>query len=89
MFASGLVKIRSGDVAWTQLTALNYHYFTQPLPHFLSWFAHHLPAWLDKCAVFMMLIIELLVPFALFFKKESTLCSFNNRCVYDDYSFNR
>src|SRR5262249_25643239 len=30
MFSSGIVKLMSGDPAWRNLTALNYHYETQP-----------------------------------------------------------
>src|SRR5205085_1660720 len=32
MFMSGLVKLLSGDPVWRNLTALRYHYETQPLP---------------------------------------------------------
>ena len=39
MFASGVVKLLSKCKTWWGLTALNYHFETQPLPHFLSWYA--------------------------------------------------
>ena len=32
MFLSGAVKLLSGDPTWRDLTALEYHYWTQPLP---------------------------------------------------------
>jgi hypothetical protein len=32
MLESGLCKLLSGDVTWQALTAMNYHYHTQPLP---------------------------------------------------------
>src|SRR5207244_5531949 len=32
MFSSGIAKLRSGDATWRRLTALRYHYETQPLP---------------------------------------------------------
>jgi lipase maturation factor 1 len=32
LFLSGAVKLLSGDSTWRNLTALNYHYWTQPLP---------------------------------------------------------
>src|SRR5262249_35420245 len=32
MFFSGVVKLASGDPTWRGLTALQYHYETQPLP---------------------------------------------------------
>ena len=41
---SGFVKLASGDPTWRNLTALTYHYWTQPLPPWTAWYAHHLPA---------------------------------------------
>src|SRR5207237_7976472 len=32
MLSSGLVKLMSGDPTWRNLTALKFHYETQPLP---------------------------------------------------------
>ncbi|HZP91544.1 MAG TPA: lipase maturation factor family protein, partial [Burkholderiales bacterium] len=43
MFLSGAVKLLSGDPAWRDLTALYYHFETQPLPTPLAWYAHRLP----------------------------------------------
>jgi Lipase maturation factor len=42
MLGSGLIKIR-GDPAWRDLTALDYHFETQPLPNPLSRWFHFLP----------------------------------------------
>lgn len=36
-FSSGVVKIMSGDTNWRSLTAMHYHYLTQPLPNLVSW----------------------------------------------------
>lgn len=33
MFSSGVVKLASGDPNWRNLTALHFHYETQPLPN--------------------------------------------------------
>ena len=44
MFMSGVVKLASGDPNWWNLTALSYHFVTQPLPTPLAWYAAHLPA---------------------------------------------
>ncbi|MDY7083226.1 MAG: lipase maturation factor family protein, partial [Halobacteria archaeon] len=41
MFGAGLIKIR-GDECWRELTCMDYHYETQPMPNPLSWHAHHL-----------------------------------------------
>ena len=37
MFMSGVVKLTSGDDCWWNLTALDYHYRTQPLPTPMAW----------------------------------------------------
>jgi lipase maturation factor 1 len=66
VFASGVVKLASGDQAWTGATALNYHYFTQPLPTPVAWFAQQLPAWWQTLSVLVMFFIELVLPFFLF-----------------------
>src|SRR4029077_8471277 len=44
MFMSGAVKLLSGDLNWWNLSALSYHFLTQPLPTPLAWYAAHLPA---------------------------------------------
>lgn len=66
MFASGVVKLMSGDATWSNLTALNFHYETQPLPTVLGWYAHHLPEWFQKVSVAGMFGIEIVVPFLVF-----------------------
>ncbi|MCA9393764.1 MAG: lipase maturation factor family protein [Candidatus Omnitrophica bacterium] len=62
MMQSGLVKLHSKDPAWADLTALTYHYWTQPIPNPVSWYVHQLPLWLQKFSCLMMFIIELFVP---------------------------
>jgi hypothetical protein len=59
MFSSGAVKLLSGDEAWRDLTALTYHYFTQPLPTRLGWFAHQLPLAFHRFACQGMFAAEL------------------------------
>jgi len=66
MFMSGAVKLLSGDPTWRSLTALLYHYQTQPLPTWIGWFAQQLPVWFQRISVFVMFSIELAVPFFLF-----------------------
>lgn len=66
MFSSGAVKLLSGDPTWRDLTALTYHYETQPLPAWTSWYAHQLPEWFQKGSVVGMFVIELIVPFLIF-----------------------
>jgi hypothetical protein len=43
MFMSGLVKLESGDPNWWNLSALSYHFLTQPLPTPFAWYAAELP----------------------------------------------
>lgn len=62
MFASGVVKLKSGDVVWRNLTALNFHYETQPLPTWIGWWTHQLPEWLQEFSTFSMFAIELGAP---------------------------
>ncbi|MBI5771101.1 MAG: lipase maturation factor family protein [Verrucomicrobia bacterium] len=66
MFVSGVVKLTSGDPTWRDLSALTFHYETQPLPTPLAWFVHQLPAWLHRASCAGMFAIELVAPFLLF-----------------------
>ena len=66
MFASGLVKLTSGDSSWTDLTALSYHWWTQPLPAWGGWQLAQLPLWVQKAACAGSLLVELVVPFLIF-----------------------
>jgi predicted DCC family thiol-disulfide oxidoreductase YuxK len=63
MLFSGVVKIASGDSAWQDWTALNYHFETQPLPTPLAWTVHHLPAGVLALLTGLTLFIELVLPF--------------------------
>ena len=65
MFASGFVKLAS-DAVWRDLSALNFHYETQPLPTWIGWYAHQLPEWLHKVSVIGMFAVELVIPFLIF-----------------------
>ena len=73
MFMGGVVKIASGDPTWANLTALNYHYLTQPLPSPLGYYAYFLPEWWQKLCVSGVLFIELLVPFFVFMPRPFRL----------------
>jgi hypothetical protein len=66
MFLSGAVKLTSGDPTWRNLTALTFHYETQPLPTPLAWFVHQLPASLHRASCAGMFVIELAAPFLFF-----------------------
>ena len=66
MFSSGYVKWASGDPTWHALTALQYHYGTQPLPTPLAWFMNQLPAWFQKISCLYMFGVEWVAPFFIF-----------------------
>jgi len=66
MFFSGAVKLLSRDPTWRDFTALNYHYYTQPLPTPLAWYMQQLPAWFQKASVGVVFLVEILVPFLYF-----------------------
>ena len=53
MFLSGLVKLKADCPTWQELTALEFHFATQPLPTPLSHFAHSLPPILLRLGVFV------------------------------------
>ncbi|HEU4807618.1 MAG TPA: lipase maturation factor family protein [Homoserinimonas sp.] len=64
-FGAGMIKIR-GDSSWRDLTALNYHHETQPMPNPVSRFAHLLPKPVHKMEVAGNHFAQLVVPFLLF-----------------------
>jgi hypothetical protein len=76
MLESGLVKLLSGDVHWRHLTALTYHYWTQPLPHVISWYANQFPFWFQKFSCAVLFIIELVFPFFIFCGRWGRLIAF-------------
>ncbi len=66
MFLSGCVKLISHDPNWRNLTALEFHYWTQPLPSPLSWYAALLPGWFQRLSAAGVFAIELGAPFLIF-----------------------
>jgi predicted DCC family thiol-disulfide oxidoreductase YuxK len=76
MFASGAVKLLSGDPTWHNLTALTLHYETQPLPTALAWYAHQLPLWCQKASCGVMFGIELVLPFFILFPRRVRFIAF-------------
>ncbi len=50
---------------WRNLTALRYHYETQPLPTPFAWYFHQLPASAQKLSCVFVFLVELVVPFLL------------------------
>jgi predicted DCC family thiol-disulfide oxidoreductase YuxK len=70
LFLAGAAKILSGDPTWRGSTALLYHFWTQPLPTPLAWYAAQLPAWLLGVGTAAALIIELVTVFLIFLPRR-------------------
>jgi predicted DCC family thiol-disulfide oxidoreductase YuxK len=66
LFMSGMVKLLSGDPNWWNLSALTYHFLTQPLPTPLAWYAAHLPPQVLTFLTGGTFFVELLLPFLIF-----------------------
>jgi hypothetical protein len=73
LFLSGAVKLLSHDAAWRNLTALRFHYETQPLPTPLAWYFHQLPGWFQTFSAIVMFALELAVPFCIFAPRKVRL----------------
>lgn len=77
MFLSGLVKILSQDPSWRDLSALSYHYWTQPLPNPAAPFVHALPLGFHRLGTAVTFLIELIVPFAIFWPRFRLFAAFS------------
>jgi predicted DCC family thiol-disulfide oxidoreductase YuxK len=82
MVMSGLVKLTSGDDAWgwidhsfhwSALTALDYHYWSQPLPTIFAWWADKHPEWFKHFSVAFCLFVEIIVPFFIWLPRRPRL----------------
>ena len=63
VFRSAYVKLASGDATWADLSALSYHYWTQPLPTVFAWYANLLPDWFQRLSCALMFAVEFGAPF--------------------------
>ena len=70
LFMAGVVKLLSGDPAWHDLTALEYHFWSQPLPTPLAWYAAQLPSWLLIAGTGATLVVELGSVFLIFLPRR-------------------
>jgi hypothetical protein len=65
MFGAGLIKLR-GDPCWKDLSCMQFHYETQPMPNPLSWYFHQFPRVIHRFSVLFTHFVEILVPFGYF-----------------------
>ena len=79
---SGVVKLTSGDDSWgwlnqsfhwSALTALDYHYWSQPLPTVFAWWADKSPEWFKHFSVAFCLAVEIVVPFFIWAPRRGQL----------------
>jgi hypothetical protein len=63
---AGLIKLR-GDSCWRDLTCMDYHHETQPIPNPLSRTAHLLPKAFHRMEVVGNFVAQLVAPLLLFF----------------------
>ena len=65
MLGAGLIKLR-GDSCWRDLTCLQFHYETQPIPNPLSRVLHFMPRWFHQLGVVWNHVTELVLPWFAF-----------------------
>uniref|UniRef100_A0A8C5NBR7 Lipase maturation factor n=1 Tax=Gouania willdenowi TaxID=441366 RepID=A0A8C5NBR7_GOUWI len=74
MLGAGLIKIR-GDKCWRELTCMDYHYETQPVPNPMSYYMHRSPWWFHRFETLSNHFIELIAPFFTFMGRR--MCMIN------------
>lgn len=72
MLGAGLIKIR-GDQCWKDLTCMNYHYETQPVPNPISYYMHQSPEIFHKFETLANHFVELVAPFLLLLPRRFCL----------------
>ncbi len=70
MLGAALIKLR-GDTVWHDLTALYYHFETQPIPNPLSRWFHFLPHWILQAGVLFNYLAELIAPWFAFYPRTA------------------
>ena len=76
LLMSGMVKLTSGDDCWWNLTALDYHYWSQPLPTIFAWWADQHPQWFKHFSVAFCLVVEIIVPLFIWAPRRPRLVAF-------------
>lgn len=69
-FQAGASKLQSCDHCWRDMTALSFHYQSQPLPNTWAWYVYKWPIWFHRLSTLSMFVIEIGVPFGLFLTDE-------------------
>ncbi len=72
---SGIVKLASGDPTWRDLTALTFHWWSQPLPAWTSVYLSQLPLEVQRVLCGLMFVFELAIPLLAFGPRQARLVS--------------
>ena len=70
MIGAGMIKIR-GDECWRDLTCMDYHYQTQPVPNPFSFFFHEAPHAWHRFETMGNHLVELLFPWLLLLGRDA------------------
>ncbi len=70
LFLAGATKLLSGDQSWQKLTALDTHFWTQPLPAPFAWPASLLPEPMLHAGTAAALILEVILAFMIFLPRR-------------------
>lgn len=70
MFLGGIAKLLSQDPTWWNLTALDYHFLTQPIPTPAAWVVDKLPSYILMAGTLFTFLAELVAPIFLFFGRR-------------------
>lgn len=73
---SGIAKWQSPLGDWQDGSAMVWYYETTPLPTWIAWYAHHLPAWWHHLESRAVLALELLLPFLAFGPRRAKVVLF-------------
>jgi len=65
MLGAGLIKLKSGDSKWKDLTTMDHFYGTQPVPNPLTRYFHWMPPWWHKLEVLTNHFVEVVAPILL------------------------
>ena len=74
-FESGIAKWQSHLGDWHDGSAMTFYYETAPIPTPLAWYAHHLPVWWHHLESRGTLVLELLLPLAIFGPRRARLAA--------------
>jgi hypothetical protein len=74
MLGAGLIKLR-GDTCWLELTCLDAHFETQPIPNPASAWFHHLPHAVHATGVAFNHVVEIVAPWFIFGPRKLRLAA--------------